>query len=117
MSGLQNQGEGRFTVSGPMSFETAGPLLAESQRAFFEFSVLEVDMADVAEVDSAGLALLLEWVSWARNDIREIRFRNVPEKLRAIARISEVEELLDAGERWKGDSGYWELARLMRQDD
>jgi phospholipid transport system transporter-binding protein len=112
---LNDLGEGRFAVVGAMSFETSGQLLAASKQTFFDYSVLEVDLSGVDEVDSAGLALLLEWVGWARNDIREIRFRDVPEKLRGIARISEVEELLDAGERWQGNTGYWELARLVRE--
>ena len=50
----------------------------------------------------AGLALLLEWVTWANHSVREIRFTGMPEKILAIARTTEVEHLLARGERWSG---------------
>ena len=51
---------------------------------------------------SAGLALLLEWVTWANHTVREIRFVGMPERVLAIARTTEVEKLLSRGERWAG---------------
>ena len=62
----------------------------------------EIDLADVTASDSAGLALLLEWVTWANHSVREIRFIGVPERVLAIARTTEVEPLLTRGERWSG---------------
>jgi ABC-type transporter Mla MlaB component len=52
--------------------------------------------------DSAGLALLLEWITWANHTVREIRFLSMPERVLAIARTTEVEQLLKRGERWAG---------------
>jgi hypothetical protein len=46
--------------------------------------------------------LLLEWVTWANHSVREIRFNDIPEKIRAIAKTTEVEGLLERGERWSG---------------
>jgi ABC-type transporter Mla MlaB component len=37
---------------------------------------------------------LIEWVRAARQSNRAIRFQNVPGQITALARISEVEELL-----------------------
>ena len=69
---------------------------------FEEHSSIEVDFAGVIDSDSAGLALLLEWVNWAKYTVREIHFHNVPGQVNAIAQISEVEEMLIAGARWTG---------------
>jgi len=56
-------------------------------------------MADVREADSAGLALLLEWLSWARSVDRVLAYENVPPQILAIAQISEATELLGGGEQ------------------
>ena len=41
-------------------------------------------------------------MTWANHSVREIHFQNIPERLRNIASISEVEDLLNAAERWRG---------------
>lgn len=99
---LVDRGEGRFALSGTMGFRTADQILRESESLFEEHTRIEVDLAGVTETDSAGLALLLEWITWANHTVREIRFLNTPEKITAIARTTEVEDLLKRGERWAG---------------
>jgi len=99
---LKDLGGGRFTLSGRMAFDTAGQILRESEAPFAEHTRIEVDLASVEETDSAGLALLLEWITWANHTVREIRFIQMPEKIQAIARTTEVEHLLKRGERWAG---------------
>jgi phospholipid transport system transporter-binding protein len=97
---LKDMGAGRFSVHGSLTFETAADALEQSKATFSEYDRLTVDLAEVSDADSAGLALLLEWINWARHYVREIRFENVPKQILAIARISEVTDLLTAGERW-----------------
>ena len=99
---LKNLGGGRFTLSGRMAFDTAAQILRESEALFEEHTRIEVDLASVDETDSAGLALLLEWITWANHTVREIRFTEMPEKIEAIARTTEVDHLLKRGERWAG---------------
>ena len=92
----------RLAIAGDLSFASV-PLLWEQWRAMrADQETLEVDLSEVQRSDSAGLALLLEWVNWARNYVREIRFVNVPDQITAIAQICEVENMLTAGERWTG---------------
>ena len=104
MSGyeLVDKGDGRFTLSGHMTFGTAADILKDSENPFEEHTQIEVDLSGVSKTDSAGLALLLEWITWANHTVREIRFIEMPEKIEAIARVTEVEELLRRGERWAG---------------
>ena len=99
---IKDLGEGRFSLSGRMTFETAEKILRASEEPFEEHSQIEVDLSGVTASDSAGLALLLEWVTWANHSVREIRFKDMPEKVIAIARTTEVEALLTRGERWAG---------------
>lgn len=85
---IEDHGDGRFAVSGELTFDTAEKILKASETMFDDHTQLEVDLAEVTASDSAGLALLLEWVTWANHSVREIRFTGMPEKILAIARTT-----------------------------
>jgi phospholipid transport system transporter-binding protein len=93
---LEALGNGRFKVRGPLDAETVTDLLERSEAAFRGASGLEIDLSGVPEGDSAGLALLIEWIRRARKQNQQIQFKNVPTQIAALARISQVEELLAA---------------------
>lgn len=93
---LEALGNGRFKVSGALDADTATDLLKRSEAAFKEAgSSLEIDLSNVPEGDSAGLALLIEWLRLAKQRQQTIHFKNVPAQIAALARISEVENLLN----------------------
>jgi phospholipid transport system transporter-binding protein len=97
--GLHRQGPGRYALVGPVGFRTAGELLAASSALFKGESRIQVDLGGVTDVDSAGLALLLEWLSMARRQGQVVSFAGIPEKLLALARLSGVEEMLSDGDQ------------------
>ncbi|MGQ3685552.1 MAG: STAS domain-containing protein [Candidatus Loosdrechtia sp.] len=99
---FEDHGEGRFVIRGDLSFSTAVTALEKSKGLFATHSCIELDLEGVRRADSAGLALMLEWVNWARNSRREIHFSNIPAQITAIAQISEVEDMLHRAERWTG---------------
>lgn len=99
---LKDLGGGKFSLSGRMTFHTAGEILRASERPFEEHTRIEVDLGGIDDTDSAGLALLLEWITWANHTVREIQFIDMPEKIEAIAKTTEVDDLLHKGERWAG---------------
>ena len=95
-SHLQPMGGGRFAIHGDLTFESATSVLEQSRTLFAENESILVDMTGVEDADSAGLALLIEWLSWASKAAREITYENVPEEITAIAEISEVSNLINA---------------------
>ena len=99
---LEDRGGGNFALSGQMVFDTAGQILYDSEEMFEAHTRIEVDLSGVTDTDSAGLALLLEWITWANHTVREIRFIETPAKIDAIAKTTEVDHLLRRGERWAG---------------
>ena len=99
---LTELGEGRFSLSGEMTFSTCGDILRKSEVPFEKHTRIEVDLSEVTRTDSAGLALLLEWITWANHTVREIRFKDIPPRVDAIAKVTEVDDLLQRGERWAG---------------
>ena len=86
----------RYRVSGVLDAFTTPKLLEESTGHFSSQSSpdIHVDLGGVTESDSAGLALLIEWLRVARQRSQRFHFANVPRQLAALARISEVEELI-----------------------
>jgi phospholipid transport system transporter-binding protein len=99
---FEDLGDGKFSISGELTFDTAEKMLRASESFFDDHTQIEVDLTEITDSDSAGLALLLEWVTWANHSVREIRFTGMPEKILAIARTTEVEPLLARSERWSG---------------
>lgn len=91
---LAPAGPGQFALQGAVTFATAGPLLGAGARAFAGQASVTVDLAAVTRVDSAGLALLLEWLRQGRAAGRSTRFTGLPDKLLAIARLAGVDALL-----------------------
>lgn len=91
---LADLGAGRFELSGDMSFETAEQILQSSVKLFRQQESVAVDLGAVQKTDSAGLALLLEWLAQAQRKGTALRFENVPAKLHAIAETAEVDDFL-----------------------
>jgi phospholipid transport system transporter-binding protein len=87
-----------FVVTGVLGFDTVKSLLETSRTQFAGAAEqLEVDLAGVTQSDSAGLALLIEWLKFAGQAGKRIRFTRAPDQLRSLARISELEEILPIG--------------------
>jgi phospholipid transport system transporter-binding protein len=85
----------RMIVSGAVTLANVAVLLEEGRRHLAE-GVQSVDLAEVSEMDSALLALLLTWLRDARLHERPLAFVNLPQSLKTIARLYGVTELLPA---------------------
>ena len=94
-----NVGAGRLAVRGALTFETARLASEAGLRAMNASAVgpLEIDLAAVTAADSAGLAVCLVWLARAQRDGRGLRFANLPVSIRALARISDLEPVIDHG--------------------
>ena len=87
----------RARVVGSLHFTTVSALLTAGVEAISTARAAVIDLGDVVASDSAGLALLIEWLSIAKGAGRGLRFENIPTQLQQLARLSEVEELLAPG--------------------
>ena len=87
--------DGRIVLSGPVTLANVAQVLEEGRRHLAE-GVATVDLAEVSELDSSALALLLAWLREARAAGRTIGFANLPEPLQTIARLYGVQDLLPA---------------------
>jgi len=84
-----------FEVKGPLQFATVPAVWRSSLCVFTgRHRRLVFDLAGVTRSDSAGLALLVEWMREARKKDIEVHFTNIPAQMEAIARASNLRELL-----------------------
>lgn len=88
------RGHTRLAVEGVLDFDSVAPLAAESRRYFAGKGRLEVDLQGVLRANSAGLALLLEWMELAQRRGISLRFRNLPDSLTRLAGITNLTGML-----------------------
>ena len=90
---------GRFALRGALTFANARSARNEGLYALRASSVhdLEMDCAGIAHSDSAGLAVMLDWMAVMKQEGRPLCFANLPHNLLAVAHISGVAEMLQQG--------------------
>ena len=86
----------RARVAGALGFHTVTALLPVGSAAIRGENVGAIDLSAVTSSDSAGLALLVEWLSVARADGRTLRYENVPAQLHQLGALSDVDGLIAA---------------------
>jgi len=91
---IQRDATGRLRVSGVMSLHTVPQLWRASEELIRDAERVEIDLRGVLRSDSAGLALLVQWMRQARHAGKEVRFLNIPRQMLAIARVSSLDRIL-----------------------
>jgi len=86
---------GRIRIDGDLTFATVPGLLGKARGLFEGSSTFVVDLQGVTQADSAGLALLLEWLKRCRRREQDLYFRNLPDSLVEIAGVSSLGGLFE----------------------
>ncbi len=85
--------DGALHLRGPLVFGSVGAALTQSLALLPRQGVAVIDMSDVAQADSAALALLIEWRKFAARQGLRLELRGVPAQLRALAAAAGLETL------------------------
>lgn len=88
---------GRLEARGAMSYDSAAQALVKGLELMPHGEPCTVDLSQVTEADSAGLAVLVEWLATARKRGTAIHYEGIPAQILAVARISDLEDLLTDG--------------------
>lgn len=91
---LTEQSPGRWLLQGDLGFDTVTAVLQHSGVKMLQHTQLQVDLNGVTRADSAGLALLVEWLRESERAGNDIAFINVPGQLLSIARVCGLDEIL-----------------------
>lgn len=76
------------TVSGPLTFQTVPDVYAASAGWFGGTDGVTIDLKAVTLADSAGLALLIEWVRQAGLTGKTVSLINMPEQVQHLIRVN-----------------------------
>ena len=90
---LTPAGDARYRLAGDLTFANV-PALYEDAELGFSAGQISVDLADVRHADSAGLALLLEWLRHARAVGCEIVYLHIPPQLQSLIDVSGLDHLI-----------------------
>lgn len=89
----------RIRLSGSLSLDSVPSVLASSRDWFEDGADLEIDLSGIERSDSAGVALLLEWLRRARAAGHGINYVNPPAQMRAIVEFCALGSVLPMEER------------------
>jgi phospholipid transport system transporter-binding protein len=86
---------GRAKICGPLTFESTPALFRQVEHKLEAGARIEyIDLEDVSRIDSAGLALLLEWQARQLASGKPLTIENAPSSLMRLARLCEATETL-----------------------
>lgn len=85
---------GTLGVSGVLSFDTAATALQAIQSALAASNVTRLDLTGVRQSDSAGLACVLAVTAEADRRGRALQVARIPDGMRVLAQVCEVEPLI-----------------------
>ncbi len=94
---LEKSGDGQgaaFHLRGTLDFACVPALLDAGRSQFPATGTVRIDLAGIDAVNSAGLAVLLEWQREFSRSGRTLELVNVPRTLVNIAHVSELETVL-----------------------
>jgi phospholipid transport system transporter-binding protein len=91
---LRNVEADRWSLAGELTFATASAAHAAGCAMAASAHDVHVDCAGLGNVDSAGLAVLLDWIATARARGQRIHLQNLPALLLQLAKISGVDGFL-----------------------
>jgi phospholipid transport system transporter-binding protein len=105
-----DMGGGHWLLEGELGFTTVPELLQHAGADMCGVDSICVDLKGVTRVDSAGLALLIQWLRESERAGLPISFVNVPVQLLSIARVCGLEEILSLKTNHKHKQDNYEHA-------
>lgn len=94
---LKKNDVGEFELSGDLSFQTVPALSGRIHQLLANKSHLVVKLTGVQRSDSAGVALLVDWLRQAQQHDVTLQFTDMPAQMHSIAAVSGLDEILPLG--------------------
>lgn len=89
-----NQIDNHWNVSGDVVIGTVSSLLAVSKSLAFKTDTI-IDFAQVTDIDTSTISLILEWKRRAQRENQTIKLANLPANLNSLTQLYGVAELID----------------------
>ncbi len=85
---------GRLMISGDLNFSTVVMLWHESLPLLSSMAVMNFDLSNINSSNSAGVALIIGWIKYAKNANKTIQFAGIPRQLESIVRTSGIYNMM-----------------------
>ncbi len=95
-NGFTARDKGVVEVSGRLTFQTVPQFLSRAHEWLQGGTgPVTIDMHGVELADSAGLALMLEWMQMAHAAKREIVFTHIPDQMRNLIHVNGLQQVFN----------------------
>lgn len=86
----------KLSVQGPITIANVVEVIEQGVNLFDRTNLI-IDLAQVTEVDSSAVSMLLDWQRKALNNNQRLCFLNMPENLKNLTQLYGVAELVPLG--------------------
>lgn len=83
-----------FYLSGDLAFNNVMQIYASSLPQLERSTKLDFNFSELTSSDSSGLALIIEWIKYAREHNKAISLKHVSEDLLSIAKAANLDNVL-----------------------
>lgn len=85
--------QGRLMVSGNLDFNNASRIYHKSLGCMRECAELVFDFGQMESSNSVVLALMVEWLKYGQQHNKPVKFENLSEKIKSIAKVAGLSQL------------------------
>jgi phospholipid transport system transporter-binding protein len=85
--------DNRWNISGDVVIGTISPLLATSKNLLLKDTI--IDFAQVTDIDTSTISLILEWKRRAQKENQTIKLVNMSDNLKSLTDLYGVAEFID----------------------
>ena len=89
---IASKGNGEWLIHGELTFASIQGKFIDSPPFLRGGKEIILDFSHVTTTDSAGLALMIEWIKLSRHQHAKLQFRNVPKQLLNLAKLSGLDK-------------------------
>ena len=83
-----------FIIKGDLTFATLDKKALEHCKFIDSAKNISIDLQYLGKTDSAGLALVLEWLKTSKINGTKLHLENIPHQLQSLAKLSGFEQYL-----------------------
>lgn len=92
---LEKINDQQYALSGELTMQNVSQVSRDTKPLLAAMSgEVTINLSRIARADSAGLALLIDWLRIARQQNVTLRFEQLPDQLLQIARVCELHSVL-----------------------
>lgn len=88
---LTKQGRGHYFIKGSLTFHTIKKQHPQSFEFLQSTDEICIDLLKVDSADSAGLALIIEWIKFSQQGNTKLTFKNIPQQLLILSQLGGFE--------------------------